>query len=143
MKQDLLRQLDNKCKKIFRESKWFRLLKGIIATTTHSIIISGFFWASVLSFNVKNLWIFLFGTYLLIAINIIIHNCPLTQIEEEVWGDSIVDLFNRNLPINYCSERKFEVQLQYLFLCSAIIGAKLIFFYLRNELKSFMNIKYT
>lgn len=140
---DSLRKLDKGVKNSFTESKIFKYSKGFIASTLHFIIINLMFIVSVFSFNVKVLSFALFVSIGLIVANIIVHNCPLTQIEEEVWGDSVVDLFNRYFPINYDSKRKFEVQLQYIFICSAIIGTKLLFYFVKDDLKNYMDIKYT
>ena len=111
---DNLRKIDTDIKKKHRESNMFKYAKGFIVFLLHLIIINTMFIVSVFSFNVKVLSFALFICIGLIIINLVVHNCPLTEIEEEVWGDSVVDFFNRHFPINYSKERKFEVQLQYI-----------------------------
>jgi len=143
MRIDKLRKLSKSYKDGFIESKVFKYFKGFIATTLHLIIMSLLIVISIFSFNVKVLSVALFFSLFLLIINLAIHNCPLTEIEEEVWGDSSVDFLNRHFPINYNSGRKFEVQLQYIFIVSAIIAIKLMFYFVRDDLKNYMNIKYT
>ena len=124
---DNLRKIDKSVKKKFCASDALKYAKGFVVSTLHMIIICIMFTVSVFSFDVKVLGFALFCVIGLIMTNVIVHNCPLTEIEEEVWGDSVVDFFNRWFPINYNSNRKFEVQLQYIFICGAIIGTKLMF----------------
>lgn len=143
MKDCNMESLDNDFIQKITDSKWLNYLKGIIASSVHIFIITSFFLVSVLSFNLKTLWIFLFGTFLIIAINNSLHNCPLTQIEEETLGISIVDMFNRYFPINYSCDRKYEVQLQYLWICSGVIGSKIMFYYIKDDMKNIFSIKYT
>lgn len=140
---DNLRKIDTDIKKKHRESNMFKYAKGFIVSALHLIIINTMFIVSVFSFNVKVLSFSLFICIGLIIINLVVHNCPLTEIEEEVWGDSVVDFFNRHFPINYSKERKFEVQLQYIFICTAIIGTKLLFYFVKDDLKNYMDIQYT
>ena len=140
---DNLRKIDTDIKKKHRESNMFKYAKGFIVSVLHLIIINTMFIVSVFSFNVKLLSFALFICIGLIIINLVVHNCPLTEIEEEVWGDSVVDFFNRHFPINYSKERKFEVQLQYIFICTAIIGTKLLFYFVKDDLKNYMDIQYT
>lgn len=140
---DNLRKIDTDIKKKHRESNMFKYAKGFIVSVLHLIIINTMFIVSVFSFNVKVLSFALFICIGLIIINLVVHNCPLTEIEEEVWGDSVVDFFNRHFPINYSKERKFEVQLQYIFICTAIIGTKLLFYFVKDDLKNYMDIQYT
>tara|TARA_B110000114_G_scaffold164177_1_gene183543 strand:- start:1011 stop:1442 length:432 start_codon:yes stop_codon:yes gene_type:complete len=143
MKDCNMESLDNDFIQKITDSKWLNYLKGIIASSVHIFIITSFFWVAVLSFNLKTLWIFLFGTYVIIAINISLHNCPISQIEEETLGMSVVDIFHRYLPINYSRDRKYEVQLQHLWVCSGVIGAKIMFYYIKDDMKNFFSIKYT
>jgi hypothetical protein len=143
MGKDNLVKLDTSVKKNFTESPVFKYAKGFIVSTVHFIIINIMFIVSVFSFDIKVLGFSLFVCIGLIIANIIVHNCPLTEIEEEVWGDSVVDFFNRYFPINYNSNRKFEVQLQYIFICASIIGTKILFYLVKNDLKNYMDIKYT
>ena len=140
---DTLRKIDTSCKNKYVISNIFNYAKGIVASTLHMIIIGLMFFISVFSFNIKVLSFALVCVTGLLIINIIIHNCPLTQIEEEVWGDCVVDFFNRYFPINYDSRRKFEVQLQYIFICGAIISTKLLFYVVKYDLKNYMDIQYT
>ena len=140
---DNLRKIDKSVKKKFRESDIFKYAKGFVASTLHLVIIMLMFIVSVFSFDIKVLSFALFCVIGLIITNVIIHNCPLTEIEDEVWGDCVVDFFNRWFPINYDSTRKFEIQLQYIFICGAIIGTKLMFYFVKDDLKNYMDIKYT
>ena len=139
MGKDNLRKIDTEVKKKHRESDIFKYAKGFIVSTLHLIIINTMFLVSIFSFNVKLLSFALFIAIGLIIVNLVVHNCPLTEIEEEVWGDSVVDFFNRHFPINYSKDRKFEVQLQYIFICAAIIGTKLLFYFVKDDLKNFIS----
>ena len=143
MKQSNTEKHDNDFIQKITDSKWLNYFKGIAASSVHMFIVTSFFWVSILSFNLKTLYVFLFGTYLIIAINILNRNCPLTEIETDVWGTSVIDIFHRYLPINYSSDRIYEVQLQYLWVCSGIIGSKILFYYIKDDIKNYLGMKYT
>lgn len=143
MRTDKLTKINKSYKNNFIKSKWFNYFTGFISTTLHMIIMCILVIISIFSFNVKVLSLALLFTVSLLIINIAVHNCPLTEIEEDVWGDSSVDFLNRHFPINYNSDRKFEVQLQYIFIVSATIAIKLMFYFMKDDFKNYMNIKYT
>lgn len=143
MGKDNLRKLDTSIKKKFMDSKIYKYSKAFIASFMHLIIICSISFVAIFSFNIKVLGFAFFVCICLINVNILVHNCPLTEIEEEVWGDSVMDFFNRNIPINYDKERKYEVQLQYIFIFASIIVTKILFYLVKDDIKNYMNIKYT
>lgn len=135
--------IDKSVKDKYRNSKFFKYATGIIASTAHYVMIIIIIFITIFSFNIKLLTITMIIIVGLMIVNIAVHNCPLTEIENEVWGDNIINMFNRIMPINYSSGRQYEVQLQYIFICSAIIPIKILFYYVRDDIKNYFNIKYT
>lgn len=140
---DNLQKIDTNENSKFNISKWMKISRGFIVSSIHGLIIFYLIIVSIFSFNVKLLLFSLMVNFGLIIINILVHNCPLTIMEEEIWGDSIVNWFNRNMPINYGCKRQFEVQLQYLFVSSGIITLKILFYLVKNDMVHYLNIQYT
>ena len=143
MSNDTLRQLDNTLIKSLSESRFLEILRGITASFVHYAIITIFCWISIFSFDIKTLWVALVCVSIIGLANVVLHNCPLTQIELQAFGDCLTDTFNKYFPINYDSSRRYEVQLQYIILCGAIILMKILFFYVKDDVKKYLAIKYT
>ena len=85
MKDCNMESPDNDFIQKITDSKWLNYLKGIIASSVHIFIITSFFWISVLSFNRKTLWIFLFGTFLIIAIILVYIIVLLRKLKKRHW----------------------------------------------------------
>ena len=138
-----MKEIFNNFNKKLVDSGIINKLIGYTSGILHILVILVITFISIFSFNIKLLWItWLFSTLILIG-NIILHDCPLSNIETSRLGDSYVDIINKYFPINYDNSRRYEVQLQYIFLTTAILGLKILFFYLKNDLKNILNIKYT
>lgn len=127
----------------FFSKKTIENLQGFTASVLHLIIINVIFLISVFSFNLTTLMITGTITTIILIFNIILHDCPLSNIEEHLNGDTVTDLFNRWFPINYDKNRRYEVQLQYIFIAISIIITKILFYLIRKDFKKYMNIKYT
>ena len=143
MSNDTLRQLDNSLIKTLSESRFLEVLRGVTSSVLHYAIITIFCWISVFSFDIKTLWVALVCIIIIGLANVILHNCPLSQIELQAFGDCLTDTFNRYFPINYDSSRRYEVQLQYIILCGAVLMMKILFFYVKDDVKKYLAIKYT
>lgn len=138
-----MKEIFNNFNKKLVDSGIINKLIGYTSGILHILVISVITFISIFSFNIKLLWTtWLFSTLILIG-NIILHDCPLSNIETSRLGDSYVDIINKYFPINYDNSRRYEVQLQYIFLTTTILGLKILFFYLKNDLKNILNIKYT
>lgn len=138
-----MKEIFNNFNKKLVDSGIINKLIGYTSGILHILVILVITFISIFSFNIKLLWItWLFSTLILIG-NIILHDCPLSNIETSRLGDSYVDIINKYFPINYDNSRRYEVQLQYIFLTTTILGLKILFFYLKNDLKNILNIKYT
>jgi hypothetical protein len=143
MSNDTLRTLDNTLLKTLRESQFLEIIRGFVAGTLHYAIIAMLSWIALFSFDMKTLWVALIMLIIIGLANIILHNCPLTEIEHCAFGDCLTDIFNRYIPINYDSNRRYEVQLQYIILAGATVLAKILFFYVKDDVKKYLLIKYT
>lgn len=130
------------CKKIV-DSKYHKLIMGFTASALHIFIISSILIVAIFSFDLKALIVTLIIGSGIMTLNLILHNCPLTHMEQSMLGDSVIDIMNRYFPINYSKDRCYEVQLQYIFISLAIIVSKIMFFFIRNDMKNYFNIKYT
>ena len=138
-----MKEIFNNFNKKLVDSGIINKLIGYTSGILHILVILVITFISIFSFNINLLWItWLFSTLILIG-NIILHDCPLSNIETSRLGDSYVDIINKYFPINYDNSRRYEVQLQYIFLTTTILGLKILFFYLKNDLKNILNIKYT
>lgn len=116
---------------------------GISTGIIHLIIISIITFIGVFSFNINTLSITFVIVSLILIGNIILHDCPLSNIEEQRLGDCFVDKINQYFPINYDKTRRYEVQLQYIFIISSIIGLKILFYFFQKDLKNIIELKYT
>tara|TARA_B100000524_G_scaffold347159_1_gene248602 strand:- start:1314 stop:1730 length:417 start_codon:yes stop_codon:yes gene_type:complete len=119
------------------------MLIGYFSSILHVVIIFTVTFIGIFSFNIKLLTITCIFTTLILFANIVLHDCPISNIEKTRLGDTSVDFINRFFPINYDSSRRYEVQLQYIFIITAIIGLKIIFYFLKDDIKNILEIKYT
>ena len=117
-------------------SKLFGLLNGIL----HNIIIYGLTIIGIFSFDIKILSYSLLLTIFILIGNIILHDCPLSNIEEERLGDSYVDFINSFFPINYKKENRYSVQLQYIFTLTSIFMSKIIYHFIVKDLVNYFNL---
>ena len=111
MENSGLFKINTRVKEGFQNSKIHKYLMGFIASTLHSIIILILIFVAIFSFNIKTLTVTFVACLVIIMSNLFIHNCPLTIVEEEAWGDSVINFLNQLFPINYDRNRKYEVQL--------------------------------
>lgn len=143
MSNDTLRELDSSLIASLRDSRFLEIIRGFVAGALHYVIIAMLSWIALFSFDMKTLWVALIMLIIIGLANIILHNCPLTEIEHCAFGDCLTDIFNRYIPINYDANRRYEVQLQYIILAGATVLAKILFFYVKDDVKKYLSIKYT
>lgn len=143
MSNDTLRELDSSLIASLRDSRFLEIIRGFVAGVLHYVIIAMLSWIALFSFDMKTLWVALIMLIIIGLANIILHNCPLTEIEYCAFGDCLTDIFNRYIPINYDANRRYEVQLQYIILAGATVLAKILFFYVKDDVKKYLSIKYT
>ena len=137
---DNLRKI--KYNKLFQKST-LEKIQGFTTSILHLLVINLIFLISVFSFNLTTLILTGMITTIILIFNIILHDCPLSNIEEHRNGDTVTDFFNRWFPINYDKKRRYEVQLQYIFIAIAIIVTKILFYLIKKDLKKFLDINYT
>jgi len=130
-------------KKFVLNPKYHKYFIGFIASVTHMVLITIVFAITVFSFNIRILSLTFLLTLFLLYLNHIVKNCPLTHMENESYQFSVVDFFNKLFPIDYDPKRKYEVQLQYIFISLAIIGTKILFFLVKDDIPRMYDIKYT
>tara|TARA_Y100000287_G_scaffold150582_1_gene125981 strand:+ start:142 stop:573 length:432 start_codon:yes stop_codon:yes gene_type:complete len=143
MSNDTLRELDSSLIISLRDSRFLEIIRGFVAGTLHYLIIAMLSWIAIFSFDMKTLWVALFMLIIIGLANIMLHNCPLTEIEQCAFGDCLTDFFNRYFPINYDCNRRYEVQLQYIILAGAMVLTKILFFYVKDDVNKYILIKYT
>ena len=117
-------------------SKLFGLLNGLL----HNLIIYGLTFIGIFSFDIRILtYSFLLTAFILIG-NIILHDCPLSNIEEERLGDSYVDIINNFFPINYNRNNRYSVQLQYIFTLISIFMTKIIYYFIFKDFDNYVKL---
>jgi hypothetical protein len=139
---DNLRKVENKNSNFFSK-KTIEKIQGFTTSILHLFVINAIYLIAVFSFNITTLMITGAITTIILIFNIILHDCPLSNIEEHRNGDTVTDLFNRWFPINYDKSRRYEVQLQYIFIAISIIITKILFYLMKKDLKNFLDISYT
>lgn len=117
-------------------SKLFGLLNGFL----HNLIIYGLTIIGIFSFDIRILTYSFFLTIFILLGNIILHDCPLSNIEEERLGDSYVDFINSFFPINYNKKNRYTVQLQYIFTLTSIFMTKIIYYFIAKDIKNYFNL---
>ena len=138
---DNLRKIQNNNGSV--KKKTLEKIQGFTTSILHLIVINLIFFISVFSFNLTTLMITGAITTIILIFNIILHDCPLSNIEESRLGDTAVDYINSFFPINYDKNRRYEVQLQYIFILNSIIGLKILFYFLKDDIRNILEIKYT
>lgn len=136
---DSLRKIDPVINN-FKDSKFIALARGFTAGLTHHLMAVFLGIIAIFSFDFKTLSIALVFLLLITLVNVLTHNCPLTQIELEVFGDCLTDMVNKYLPINYDCNRRYEVQLQYIITATAIVMVKLSFLLIKKDLNKILSI---
>ncbi len=138
-----MKEVSNKLNRKLVEIGLIDKLIGYFSSTLHLVIILLTTFIGVFSFNIKLLIVTLMLTTLILFGNIVLHDCPLSNIEESRLGDTAVDYINSFFPINYDKNRRYEVQLQYIFILNSIIGLKILFYFLKDDIRNILEIKYT
>lgn len=116
---------------------------GYLMSIVHITLILCIYFLTIFSFNTTILSILFFGTTIMIILNKIYKDCPISSIEEQSFGTCVVDVFNKLFPIDYDKNRRYEAQLQYIFLIWTILGTKLLFSMIQSDLSNIVSIKYT
>lgn len=133
---DSLRNISKKSNVFSKES--IKRLEGFTISIIHFVLVLGIYTVTVFSFDMKTLVCTSFIALSILLINIILHDCPLSQMEEQRIGDSFVDFLARHFPINYDRTKRYEMQLQYIFTALAIMASKIIYLLLKNDLKNIL-----
>ena len=85
-----------------------------------------------------------FVLLIILAINHIYGDCPITTIEEHHLGFSSIDLGNTFSPIKYDKSKRPEITLQWIFISLVIVLSKILIVFLKDILKDMkinINIK--
>ena len=97
-----------------------------------------FFWMSVilLSENIKVLW--LVGLILMgiLFVNYRCSDCPISIIEERYFGDSMVDIVQRNIDARHTRQHRPLVTKQLLWISLLLVTTKILFVLLKRTLIS-------
>lgn len=137
MPNDTLRKLDTN---IIYNADFVNTIKGFTAGIIHHLLFLLLSIITIFSFDFKTLSIALVFLLLITFSNIITHNCPLTQIELEAYGDCLTDICSRYIPINYDCNRRYEVQLQYMVIATAAVMVKMSFLLIKNNLNEILKL---
>lgn len=138
MPNDTLRKLDTD---IIYNADFINTIKGFTASILHHLLFLSLGIISIFSFDFTTLSVALVFLVLITFANIITHNCPLTQIELEAYGDCLTDICNRYIPINYDSNRRYEVQLQYIVMATASVMVKMCFILIKKNFNEMISMK--
>ena len=116
-------------------------LIGLLFASIHTIFIFLTLWILLFSQNVGIL--FSIGIFLLIILylNHIYGDCPITHIEDYHLGYTMADFTNSCYPIKYNKKRRPEVTLQWIFMGLLMIVVKILTLFVCLTLKEMKIIK--
>ena len=103
---------------------------GLLCMLFHNIIIYITLFVVIFSNNFFILYSLGFIILIILFINYLYHDCPISSIEEYHLGFCSVDYENSILPINYDKNKRPEITLQWIFISLIIILSKILFLFL-------------
>jgi len=113
-------------------------IEGIFLFGLHYIIATGLAILGIFT----NDWFTLLlvaGTLTVITfMNILLHNCPLSNMERSKLGTDMTSTFNKYLPIEYDEKRQYSVQMQYIIILLSIVNVKGILWLFKRNFKDFI-----
>ena len=121
----------------------YKLFLGYLTAILHIILALVVYLITVFSFNLGTLFVVFLAVSIILALNKFWKDCPLSKIEEENLSVCLTDQIYSFLPINYDKKKRYEVQLQFIFIIWTILSTKILFAIFQKDLKKILNIKYT
>jgi hypothetical protein len=70
--------------------------------------------------------------YSILTINIIFNDCPLTLIEDKCLGGTMIDTVSANTQVNYNSNQRGNITIQWLFMAIVTTNAKIFLLLLKH-----------
>ena len=118
-----------------------KLFLGGMVSLMHIFIAYSIFFIVIFSNDLFSLC--MMGVLLLIILflNHVYGDCPISTIEEHYLDNSSVDLGNSMLPIKYDSSKRPEVTLQWIFIILVIALIKILIIFLKQLLKDMKILK--
>ena len=118
-------------------------LLGYVTSIVHLILVLSVYFITIFSFDLNILFLIFFGLTFLLVLNKAYKDCPLSRIEQDNIGTCMVDAFNKIFPIEYNKNRRYEVQLQYIFILWTMLFTKILFGFLQKDFANYLKINYT
>lgn len=113
----------------------YNMFIGGMVSLIHIFIVYASFFIILLTDNLFILYSMSFVLLIILAINHVYGDCPITTIEEDHLGFSSIDLGNSFSPIKYDKTRRPEITLQWIFLSLIIVLSKILIVFLKYILK--------
>jgi len=124
-------------------NKIYKLFFGGLMSIFHFILIYGVFFLIILTENIGTLMILGLILTLILFVDTIYDDCPITLIEKHYLGNSLSEIWNKCTSENCEKREKREITLQWLFMGLMVIltkGIVLLFKKTFKEMGLFENV---
>jgi hypothetical protein len=112
-----------------------KLFFGGLMSLMHVAIIYGIIFLTLLTENIYALQLIGIIMLIILYIDTVYDDCPITLIEQHYLGSSFVDFSNKFTPINCEKREKREITLQWIFMVLLIIVIKIVIVLLKYSIK--------
>jgi hypothetical protein len=110
-------------------------LIGLLFASMHTIFIFLTLWILLFSQNIGILITIGIILLIILYLNHVYGDCPITYIEDYHLGNTMADFTNSHYPIKYNKKRRPEVTLQWIFMGLLMIVVKILTFFVCHTLK--------
>jgi hypothetical protein len=119
----------------FRETGLARVASGAACTGLHAAMSSLLLVVGFCSRDAASLAVATAAAGTILVINALLHNCPLTVMEEERWGVSGTRAWTRwaEAMLGVAPGDAYGVQLQYIVICCSLLLVRLLLMALRRS----------
>jgi len=121
----------------------YKLFFGGLWSIFHFILIYGVFFLTILTENIGTLMIIGLILTLILFVDTIYDDCPITLLEKHYLGNSLSEIWNKCTSENCEKREKREITLQWIFMGLMVVLAKgiiLLFKKTFNEMGLFENV---
>jgi len=116
----------------------YRAIIFIFLVAMHWIMFSGTMLVILLTNDLSILVLANMFLYLILAMNIIFGDCPMTLIEEQYLGASMIDTISHFVPFNYHTSSRGNYTLQWIFMSIMVSTTKIILLLIKYCFQEFL-----
>jgi hypothetical protein len=118
----------------------YRSVIFILLVAMHWIMFSGTMLVILMTNDLSILVLANLFLYLVLVMNIIFGDCPMTLIEEQYLGASMIDAIGHFVPFNYNTSSRGNYTLQWIFMTIMVSTSKIILLLMKYCFQEFLTI---